>query len=707
MNAAHSPSSVAVHLSEAIARLSKLQGQSLEPLALHDALRAAHHAASPQHVLCQVLAELRLSPPRWVATGQVDRTHLPALVHMKDRGWCLLRGLNGIEHWVLEAYDPVGQAWQELTFPSLSEAVVAQVSMAPPYRVWDSRMLQVIRGALSDRRHLLAEVALGGVVINAIALASSLYSMQVYDRVVPTGASGTLLALTIGVLVAIVFELVLKFIRSRLNERVVDEVDQYLARTVYRQFLAIRMDQMPSSVGALAGQLRGYETVRGFLASLVTQLLVDMPFALVYLVVVVAIAGSLAWIPLFFLLVSVFVGVISRRRIDELTRQATQASNFKTGLLVESIEGAESIKSGQGGWRMLTRWLQVSDEARSNELEMRHVSERSQYLIAALHQVAYVVLVAMGAMMVVRGEVSMGGLIACSILSGRILGPIGSLSSVLIQWGHCKTSLQQLDRLFALESDHHGVDVPVQLERVSGHYELSQVQFAYGGQPALMIPRLVIRPGEKIGVLGPVGAGKTSLLRLLSGMYKPRQGSVKLDGVELAHLAKPVLAQHIGFLQQEGRLFAGTLRDNLVLGLLDPGDQALLEAAALTGLSDAVLKTSKLGLQHPIHEGGLGLSGGQRQLVNLTRVFLRRPRIWLLDEPTASMDRGLEAQLIRLLQAHLQPEDVLVLVTHKAELLELVDRLIVVGANQILLDGPKDEVLSRIQQGRSVGGGAT
>lgn len=301
----------------------------------------------------------------------------------------------------------------------------------------------------------------------------------------------------------------------------------------------------------------------------------------------------------------------------------------------------------------------------------------------------------------------MGGLIACSILSGRILGPIGSLSSVLIQWGHCKTSLQQLDRLFALESDHHGVDVPVQLERVSGHYELSQVQFAYGGQPALMIPRLVIRPGEKIGVLGPVGAGKTSLLRLLSGMYKPRQGSVKLDGVELAHLAKPVLAQHIGFLQQEGRLFAGTLRDNLVLGLLDPGDQALLEAAALTGLSEAVLKTSKLGLQHPIHEGGLGLSGGQRQLVNLTRVFLRRPRIWLLDEPTASMDRGLEAQLIRLLQAHLQPEDVLVLVTHKAEMLELVDRLIVVGANQILLDGPKDEVLSRIQQGRSVGGGAT
>ena len=283
-----------------------------------------------------------------------------------------------------------------------------------------------------------------------------------------------------------------------------------------------------------------------------------------------------------------------------------------------------------------------------------------------------------------------------------MLGPIGTIPNLLIQWGHCKTSLQSLDRLFALQSDHHGVDAPVQLDRIRGHYELEQVQFAYGNQPALVIPRLSIRPGEKIGVLGPVGAGKTSLLRLLSGMYRPQQGSIQLDGVDLSHIAKPLLAEQMGFLQQDGRLFAGTLRDNLVLGLLDPGDQAILETAALTGLQEAVLKRAKQGLQHPVHEGGQGLSGGQRQLVNLTRVFLRRPRLWLLDEPTASMDRNLELHVIRALHSNLRPEDVLVLVTHKPELLQLVDRLIVVAGNQIVLDGPKADVLAKLQQTRPV-----
>lgn len=694
------PHQASQHLLVALSRLARLQGQSLDPVELDGLKAVAQRAVTPQQALKNLLAAKHLKGPQWMSAQSLDRTHVPALFHHPQTGWGLLRGMNGMGQWVTESYDEATQQWREGQTDSMQDCLVARVNLAPPFQASDSKVYQLIRGAVSDKRSLLFEVALGGLVINVVALASSLYSMQVYDRVVPTGATGTLLALTLGVMGAIAFELLLKFIRSHLNERIVDEVDQYLARVVFTRFLSIRMDQMPNSVGVLSGQLRGYETVRGFLASLVTQMMVDIPFALVYTLVVVLIAGWLAWVPLVFLVVSLVVGLTYRKKIDDLTSKSNQASNFKTGLLVESVEGAETIKSGQGGWRMLSRWLQVSDEARAVDLDMRHATEHSQFWIAALHQFSYVLLVASGAMMVARGEITMGALIACSILSGRILGPIGTIPNLLIQWGHCKTSLQNLDRLFALQSDHHGVDTPVQLERIRGHYEFEQVQFAYGSQAALIIPKLTIRPGEKIGILGPVGAGKTSLLRLLSGMYRPQQGTINLDGVDLSHIAKPLLAEQMGFLQQDGRLFAGTLRDNLVLGLLDPGDQAILEAAALTGLQETVLNRSKQGLQHPVHEGGQGLSGGQRQLVNLTRVFLRRPRLWLLDEPTASMDRQLELHVIRALESTLKPADVLVLVTHKPELLQLVDRIIVVAGHQIVLDGPKADVLAKLQQPR-------
>ena len=228
------------------------------------------------------------------------------------------------------------------------------------------------------------------------------------------------------------------------------------------------------------------------------------------------------------------------------------------------------------------------------------------------------------------------------------------------------------------------------------------------GKAALGVPQLAIAPGEKIGVLGPIGAGKTTFLRLLSGMYKPQDGRILLDDVDLAFLAKPFLAEHMGYLPQEGRLLAGTLRENLILGLLDPGDDAILIAARTTGLFDSVIAPNPKGLEQTISEGGTGLSGGQRQLVNLTRIFLRKPRIWLLDEPTAALDRNTEVQVTAALRNTIRPEDTLIIVTHKPEMLQLVDRLIVVVGQQIALDGPRDSVIARLQSGAplSTGRGA-
>jgi len=294
--------------------------------------------------------------------------------------------------------------------------------------------------------------------------------------------------------------------------------------------------------------------------------------------------------------------------------------------------------------------------------------------------------------------VTMGGLIACSILSGRALAPVSAIPGQLVQWSNVRASIQGLDRLWQLKDDHDGEEHPVILPQLTGRYRFETVASFYGERVAFQVEKLDINAGEKIGVIGPIGAGKTTLLRLLSGMYKPGKGRITLDDVDLSHLSKPVIAENVGYLQQEGRLFAGTLRDNLVLGLLDPGDEAILEAARLTGLMTAVIAGHPKGLQQPIFEGGIGLSGGQRQLVNLTRTFLRKPKVWLLDEPTASMDRATEEMVIQALRREIRKDDTVVIVTHKPEMLSLVDRLIVVTGNKVVVDGPRDAVLRHLQQ---------
>lgn len=691
-------------------RLAQLQGQAVDRIAVHSAVTALDDAvlADPQKTMDFLVKTMQLPALKWLTDERQLRSNMPCLVFREGQGYGLLRGQTALGEWLTEWLDSDQQKWTEQALPGLGRLKAVKVQMAKPYEANNSPVFKLIKDRVYQERKSLSEIVVAGVMINLLALGTSLYSMQVYDRVVPTGASQTLLALTLGVVLAMFFELLLKFIKSNLNERLVDTVDAELARTVYSRFLAVRMDQLPSSVGALASKLKGYETVRGFLSSVPAQLLIDLPFVFLYILMVVALGGWIGAIPFVFLVVSLFLGLTSRRKLETLTLKASNASNLKTGLLVETIEGAETIKSGQGGWRMLMRWIQTTDDARQSELDMRHVSEHAQYWIAFLHQLSYVAMVAAGAMSISRGELSMGSLIACTILSGRILGPIGAIPSMLIQWGHSRAALQSLDRLWQLHDDHHGLEHPVMLERIQGRYVFDNVEASYGSHRALNIAKLHIEPGEKIAVMGAVGSGKTTLLRLLSGMYKPQKGGIQLDGVDLAMISKPLLAESIGFLQQEARLFSGTLRENLVLGLIDPGDQALLETAQLTGLQQAVLAANPQGMQQLITEGGQGLSGGQRQLTHLTRVFLRKPRIWLLDEPTASLDRNLELNVLRALGATLKPQDTLVLVTHKPELLALADRIIVVANHHIVMDGPKAQVLQKlhsaaVQRGNSQG----
>jgi ATP-binding cassette, subfamily C, bacterial LapB len=691
--------SQATYLLPCLARLAQLQHEVVDRLALQEAAEAVLPDANVHAQLNTVASHLGVRAPRWIA--KPDAASLPVLVFAQEGElsgqWGVLRAQNAQGQWVSEWWDATAQRWREQADRSLAQHTLAHFKLSPPFTTSTSPVYQLIRQEVLGQKKTLRDIVMGGLMINVIALAASFYSMHVYDRVVPTGAAQTLLVLTLGVLLAVVFELVTRRVRSRLYERLIYQIDQRLARTVFMRFLAIRMDQMPHSVGALAAQMRGYETVRSFFTSMTTNLLIDAPFALLFVGIIGFIAGPLALIPALFLVLSLAFGWYQRAQVEACAKDAMQANNHKTGLLVEAVEGAEIIKSGQGGWRMLSRWMKTTDQARDNEMQMRTLTEHTQHLTAAFQQFSYILLVASGALLISRGELTMGGLIACSILSGRVLAPIATIPSQLVLWAHTKAALQGLDRLWALKDDHHGQEQAVVLDNIQGHYRIESVALNYGGNKALSIAQLNIQPGEKIGVLGPVGAGKTSLLRLLSGMYKPQEGRVLLDDIDLAHIAKPALAERVGYVAQDGRLFSGTLRDNLILGLIDPGDDAILAAARTTGLLQAVIAQNPKGLAQTIHEGGTGLSGGQRQLLNLTRAFLRQPRIWLLDEPTASMDRSLEIKITQALKAVFRPEDTVVLVTHKAEMLELVDRLIVIADHRIQLDGPKLDVLQRLQ----------
>lgn len=686
-------------LSMCLQRLARLQKTPVDTLDLQEAVGRLDRGELTSRKLKKGITALskRLGSPKAEWIKHPEPSNMPLLSWSAEEGFSVLRGQNALGQWVLEAWFADEQVWLERVVDDLEGAVYVKISLAKVFQASQSPVYELIRTEVFSHKKILTEIILAGFVVNTVALATSFYTMLVYDRVVPTGALSTLWVLTIGVAISVLYELITKVVRHRLYNRLINVVDQRLARSTFMQFLSVRLDQLPASVGSFASQLRGYETVRNFLSSATSHVFVDAPFAFLYAGIIVAIAGSLALIPLGVFILCLVIGLSYKKQVESLTNNVDRAVNLKTGLLVEAVEGAETIKSGQGGWRLLSRWMQTTDDARVHEMRHRDISEQSKLLLGSLQQVSYVGIIFFGAQLASAGELTLGALIACSILSGRILAPVIIVPGLLIQWGQSKAALRGLDALWALQNDHDGQQ-PIAPDRIQGNFTFESVTASYKDNLALQVPALNVRNGEKIAILGAVGAGKTTLLRLLSGMYKPQEGRVLLDGIDLGQVSKPTLAENMGFVQQDGRLFSGTLRENLTLGLLDPGDSVLLDVAKTTGLLQMVITPHPQGLMQEISEGGTGLSGGQRQLVNLTRAFLRNPKIWLLDEPTASTDRALEQTIVQALKSRMGPEQTLFLVTHKPDLLALVDRIIVIAGKKIVADGPKDAVLAQLSK---------
>lgn len=640
-------------------------------------------------LLCARLAWPAPEPFR--AKPRADQ--FPLLVHEPGLGWAVA------EQWESETmirlsglHLPLLEYRSDLTFFDVAFPDPLQQNEAAP------RAISIFWRAIMRRKHVLISAMLATVVANIVALGTSLYSMQVFDRVIPLGSFSTLWVLTVGVVVALIIDFILRTVRAIMIEREAAEIDAEVSEYFFARSQAVRLDARPPGIGTMAAQLRGLEQVRGVMSSGSLFLISDLPFALFFIVVIAMIGGVVAIIPVLSLPISLGMAFGLARMIRKGTDRAQVSGNRKNGLLVESLDAAESIKAGRGAWFMLARWNRLIRELHHYEDPVKQISAAASTVFSTLQQLAYVGIMAVGAVEVAAGNITAGGLLACSIIAGRVNGPlIAMLPGLIVQWGYASSSLRALDGILKLPLDRTSSESSLRPGKLDGPLLIERVRFAYpGAREGLDIPRLEFRPGERIAVIGGVGSGKTTLIRIMAGIFHAQEGSAKLGGLDLTQIADDVLRQHIGYLPQDYRLINGTLRDNLMLGLPKPSDEAVMEAARKTGLM-SLIAAHPLGLDLPIQEGGRGLSGGQRSLVGLTRLLLANPRVWLLDEPTANLDPNTETAVLAALEQALGPDQTMVIVTHRLQLLARVQRVILMGGGRVLLDGPTAEVVQKLQ----------
>ena len=549
--------------------------------------------------------------------------------------------------------------------------------------------------ALDQKRYIIYAL-IASLSISIFALVISLYSMQVYDRVIPTGGINTLITLSVGALIAIFIEFCLKIAKSTVLDNANKDMDMKYSHKIFDKFLKIRCDALPKSIGQLTGQLQSYASVRGFITMFISFIIIDFPFALFFLAIIALISQELALIMLLFLFLTIISGFIYGNRTDALIKSSTLSSYKKLGLLVETVENAESIKSTNSGWKFQNKWNSLTNDGIDDEYKIKHFNEISSYITFLIQQINYMFLIAMGAYIISSSDkLTMGSLIAISILSSRVLNPFASIPNIVVSWSRAKMSIDDLNNIFKLPSDNEGMEKPINPIMLNVDLVCNDIQFAYSKDSAVLkTKKLRITQGEKIGILGVIGSGKSTLLKVLAGLYKPQDGMISLNGINLHQISREKISQTIGYLPQNVKLFSGTLRDNLILGMIGINDETIIESSKLSGLIN-LINSLPQGLDTLVPEGGDSVSSGQKQLIGLTRLIILNPDIWLLDEPTANIDETTERMFLNFLNSYLINKT-LVIISHKQSSFSIVNRLIVMSQNEIYLDGSKNDVIAHL-----------
>ena len=551
------------------------------------------------------------------------------------------------------------------------------------------------------------DIMVASMIANILALATIIFSMQVYDRVVPSQSIPTLWVLAGGVLIAAVFEFVLRIARVYLSDIIGKRADLKISDRVFGHALRIRNKDRARSTGSFISQIRELEGVRELVTSTTISAIADLPFFFLFLAIFWIIGGNIFWVMLLVVPLMIIPGFLVQKKLAQLATEGMRESAIRNAILVEAVQGIEDIKLLRAEARFQNQWNHMNEVSADVSMRQRKIVGWLNAWTQKIQGLTYAIVVLVGCFAVMKGDMTTGALVACSILSSRMLAPISQVTGVLGRWQQAKVAKNGLDELMQKPVDRPDRAQLIQRKVLSGDYDFKGVVFKYtedDPRPTLVIPQLKIHAGEKVAILGRNGAGKSSLLQLLSGMQLPVQGKISLDGVDQSLLDPDDIRRDMALLNQNAHLFFGTIRENLTLGAPLASNDEIIRALQITNALE-IVEQKKEGLDHLILEGGVGFSGGQKQALLLTRLLLRNPNIVLLDEPTASIDDVSEKVLIQHLKEWLGHRT-LVVATHRPAVLQLVDRIIVVHEGKIIKDGPRDAILNPAQQANA-GGSST
>lgn len=550
-------------------------------------------------------------------------------------------------------------------------------------------------------RGLYAEVLVASLLINLFALVSPLFIMNVYDRVVPNYAVETLWVLASGVFIVFFFDLIMKSLRGYFIDVAGKRADILLSSKTFSKVLDIKLSDRPGRVGSFASNLQEFDSFREFFTSTTLIAVIDLPFVLLFILLIYGIGGPLALVPLIAIPIVFAVSLLLQRPLRETIARTFTESARKHALLIESLSALDAIKGARAEGVIQRKWEEYNARLANLALRSRLLSLSTVNFAQLVQHLATVGVVIMGVYLIMNAELSIGGLIACTILTGRCLAPMGQVASILTRYHHSIAAYGAIDRIMSLPVERPEGHKFLHRPHLDGSIELRHVSFAYPGEQtnALREINLKIRPGEKVGIIGRMGSGKTTLQKLVMNFYSPTDGSILVSGTDIQQLDPIDLRRNINYVPQEVVLLNGTIRENIVIGAPLSTDDAVLAATELAGLAEYINEHPQ-GFDLAIGERGGNLSGGQRQAIGLARAFIQSAPMVLLDEPTNSMDNTTESIFKQKLAGYVE-DKTLVLVTHKTSMLSLVDRLIVMNAGQIVADGPRDEILKALSGGQT------
>jgi len=642
--------------------------------------------------------------------GSISALLLPCILLLRGRGACILDELDREGGRAKIIMPEVGDVASWVNLETIEDEYLGYAFFLKKEYRYKSRPLQLIEkkdkhwffGTLWRSREIYASVLLASLMVNIFVLATPLFTMNVYDRVVPNNATETLWVLAVGVVLAYFFDTILRFIRTYFLEISGKKSDVIISSLLFEQTMNLRMDQWPKSVGAFANNLREFETIRNFFTSSTLVTIIDLPFSFLFLWVIAYIGGPLVLIPLttiVLLLIFSFILITPLKRSIEST---FEASANKHALLVENLHTIQTIKTQGVTHHAQWEWEEATGEIANKSLRARLLSNSIGVVTSLLMQLTTVGIVILGVYLISELELTMGGLIAVVILSSRAIAPMGQVAGLITSYQQTRTAYNSLNDLMQKEVERPEGKKFVKSPSFDGDIKIQHLGFTYpdSEKPSLVNINLNIKPGEHVGIIGKVGSGKTTIANLLVGLYQPTEGTITIDGIDIKQIDPAELRRHTAYQSQEVELLRGTIRDNILFKEPHIDDEALLSAAHVGGV-DLFVNKHPLGFDAPVGEQGAGLSGGQRQCLSLARTMLLDALTYILDEPTNSMDNTTES-VIRKRLYDFTRDKTLILVTHKAPMLDLVERLVVMDEGRIVMDGPKEKVLKALQEG--VGG---